>query len=341
MKYYQKLFRFFRYTGLILVVIAGLATIVGTGGSDGNGKGADNGVVLPTGYTGETSQARISESNAENIPTTFFDKQQSAESISDAYAPPMGSQKTSEIPLASELYPGDIEEDSSKETKTCSYGGKIFAEETTRKEGEDIISTVYLNFVNCNQDNVTTIDGEARAEIILRCLDYDPQWEMCTHYSMNMKMEFIEITTDDGERSETVTGTFEMADKPDDDRIVMITTKDMLVKDDNTKKTYKIYDMVGRVYQDDTNGIATEAEGRFYHHEYGYVDIYTKERLRLYAGDMYPSEGEYVIEGANGTEARVFFLDNETFRVRADTSGNGVYDYDSGIIYWSGISNSR
>ena len=340
MKYSQNLFRVFRYVSLVLVVAVGLATIVGTGGNGGSGNG--NGDVSPGGYTGETSQARISESNAMNIAASAFKKQQSAGRVSDAYTPTlMGSQKTSGIPLASQLSPDDIEEDSSEETQACSYGGKILAEETTREEGYDVISTVYVDFMNCNQDNVTTIDGEARAEIVLTCLDYDPQWEMCTHYSMNMKMEFIEITADDGERSETLTGTFEMADEPGDDQIMMVMTKDILVKDNDTKKTYKMYDMVGRVYQDAEYGVATEAEGRFYHHEYGYVDIYTKERLRLYAGDMYPSEGEYVIEGANGTEARVFFLDNETFRVRADTSGNGVYDYDSGIIYWSGISNSR
>jgi len=116
---------------------------------------------------------------------------------------------------------------------------------------------------------------------------------------------------------------------------MMVMTKDILVKDNDTKKTYKMYDMVGRVYQDAEYGVATEAEGRFYHHDYGYIDIYTVERLKIQPGDTHPSEGEYLMEGANGTEARVFFIDNETLRVTADTNGNGVYDYDSGHIKWS------
>jgi len=157
------------------------------------------------------------------------------------------------------------------------------------------------------------------------------------HYSMNMKMEFKEITAYDDERSETITGIYEMADVPDDDQIQMITTIDMLVKDNNTQKTYKIYDMVGRIYQDAEYGIAQELEGRFYHHDYGYMDIYTVERLKIQPGDTHPSEGEYLMEGVNGTEANVSFIDNETLRVRADTNGNGVYDYDSGHIHWRSL----
>ena len=59
--------------------------------------------------------------------------------------------------------------------------------------------------------------------------------------------------------------------------------------------------------------------------------------IKINHTDDWPSQGEFLCTGNNGTNARLVALPNEQYRVKADTNGNGSYDYDSGDLNWSDL----
>ena len=75
--------------------------------------------------------------------------------------------------------------------------------------------------------------------------------------------------------------------------------------------------------------------GRYYDLDEGYVVVSTDSPFRVYDGDDWPSEGVLVVTGDGSTKARLTVLTSTTFRVEADTDGDGSYDFDSGDLNWS------
>jgi hypothetical protein len=78
-----------------------------------------------------------------------------------------------------------------------------------------------------------------------------------------------------------------------------------------------------------------EIVGTFYHPDYGYVIVSTPEPFIIYDGDDWPISGVLTVEGINSTKAILTAIDNEACRVEADTNGDGIYDWDSGILNWT------
>jgi hypothetical protein len=78
-----------------------------------------------------------------------------------------------------------------------------------------------------------------------------------------------------------------------------------------------------------------EIFGTFYHPDYGSVTVSTKEIFVIYDGDEWPSSGILLVFGANNTSAMLTAIDNISYSVEADTDGDGVYDFESGTLYWS------
>ena len=83
--------------------------------------------------------------------------------------------------------------------------------------------------------------------------------------------------------------------------------------------------------------IDSEATGRFYHPEYGYVNFTTDVALRIFETDDGPSSGSIIFEGDSGTTARLTAIDAVTARVTADTDGDGFDDFDTGLINWEDL----
>ncbi len=102
-------------------------------------------------------------------------------------------------------------------------------------------------------------------------------------------------------------------------------TMDMKVRDGGTGKVYwaKDYQMTltsGSTYSE------VEVSGRFYHPDYGYVDISTTTKLRIQEGSYWPSSGVLVATGSRGTKAQVTAL-NASYQLDVDDNGDGTYEY--------------
>ena len=74
--------------------------------------------------------------------------------------------------------------------------------------------------------------------------------------------------------------------------------------------------------------------GRFYDPVYGYVDVFTPIIFRMNPEQYGPSTGVLLAVGKNGTKAQFLAVNPTTFKVLADTNGDGSYDWDSGDTLW-------
>lgn len=77
--------------------------------------------------------------------------------------------------------------------------------------------------------------------------------------------------------------------------------------------------------------------GRFYHPDYGFVDITNETTFRIFDTDDWPSSGTLFFKGADNTSARLIALDAMTAEVTADTAGDGFDDFDTGAINWENL----
>jgi len=81
--------------------------------------------------------------------------------------------------------------------------------------------------------------------------------------------------------------------------------------------------------------IEIEIFGTFYHPDYGFVNLTTTEPFIVHHEDDWPTSGLLVIQGEKNTQAELSALDQLNCSVAADTDGDGVFDWDSGILNWT------
>ncbi|MBI3898150.1 MAG: hypothetical protein HY308_07620 [Gammaproteobacteria bacterium] len=66
--------------------------------------------------------------------------------------------------------------------------------------------------------------------------------------------------------------------------------------------------------------------GRFYHPSSGYVDVQTPMAFHVNTGQNYPSSGSLIITGANGSNARLIANSDGTYQLQVDADGIGGYE---------------
>lgn len=90
--------------------------------------------------------------------------------------------------------------------------------------------------------------------------------------------------------------------------------------------------------------VSETISGRVYDSVEGYVDITTPVAMNIVnlATDLYPTTGQIILTGDVGavggaTTVRVTAQSSTTVLIEADTTGDGVYDYSSGVVNWSSV----
>ena len=92
-----------------------------------------------------------------------------------------------------------------------------------------------------------------------------------------------------------------------------------------------------QLYVDQWNGLEIwNIDHCYYDSEYGYVDVkvgaFTHLKVDLETGAV--ESGTLELYGANNTKALLSILSATSYRVTADTDGDGTYDWDSGVLEW-------
>ncbi|MBE7414280.1 MAG: hypothetical protein HS130_03230 [Deltaproteobacteria bacterium] len=112
----------------------------------------------------------------------------------------------------------------------------------------------------------------------------------------------------------------------------------LLIKETGSTAVYWLEDLNMTFRDYDTYIEESITGGRFYHPDYGYITFSTQVALRFNNGSDWPSNGVLVFTGADAgsgpTKARLTVLSETQYRIEADTDGDAVYEYDSGIQEW-------
>ena len=111
-------------------------------------------------------------------------------------------------------------------------------------------------------------------------------------------------------------------------------TMDIMIRDNSTEKVYWARDYSISLVEE-SGYIEFEVSGRYYDPDYGYINFHTDTPFHIDDGDDWPSSGVLIVEGEGGTEAQLTALSSTTYIVEADTDGDGIYDWDSGVLNWS------
>ena len=83
--------------------------------------------------------------------------------------------------------------------------------------------------------------------------------------------------------------------------------------------------------------VEIEIFGTFYHPDNGFVTLTTSEPFVIFEADDWPAAGQLLIQGDSDTKARLIAIDQVLYRIEADTDGDGIFDWNSGILYWTDL----
>ncbi len=147
---------------------------------------------------------------------------------------------------------------------------------------------------------------------------------------VQMNMSFTSLTVTSGGDSVTMSGSYVLTS--------MTMTMNHRIRDNATRIVYKIESYTVT----ETDGIdwteTTFSSGRYYHPDYGYVELSTISPFRLYLSDFGPATGQLQIAGANGSKALLTAISSTLFEVTADIDGDGTYEWSSGLLRWSDVN---
>ncbi len=327
--------RFFR---LLLTILFAAIVSIGCSSSDDGDGGDGAGATTPI-YTGSRNQANINQQNAEDIMESAFDSYNSASGFRQVleYEEDRGGIG---MPFSLALY--DVLLKSANQTEGNLTNHRVALSEANETYTGNCggLFTIYINdddqtgdFTgNINFNNFceagTTISGptDISGEVNLDTVDIE--W-------IRFSFSLITITYYDG--TSNMAGELSLARNGDTDIMVM----DIVMKDTNSSQTFMYDDYTTEVTQGDSYTQFT-ISGRFYHSDYGYVNISTSEPFIMNTGNTWPSSGVTQVEGAVGsaggnTMSRLTAIDSSYYEISADTNGDGSFDWHSGQLSWSGI----
>jgi len=310
-------------------------------GGGGGGAGSSS----STSYTGLTTQATIDENNAEELSTGAYMGGQTGSAIGGT----VGVIQSGECGLAGRpsmfkvvqvlegslhkvdfmsrtygTFVGEIYTDSATIYGDCGGSGSI----TLSVDDQTGNFSGRMNFNNYCDEGVT-FSGN---------MDLSGQMDLYTEEIIEFTFSFDNITATMGSDSITLEGDISLFSVTSYGGTM---TMNITLRDNSTKETFRLKDCT-MTFTERANYVDMELSGRYYDPNYGYVDINTTTPLRIYGDNENPSEGILVVNGKTGigggsTKARLTVLSSSTYKVEADTDGDGFYDYDTGVLYWSDL----
>jgi hypothetical protein len=322
---------------LVLVMGIGLFSITGT--SNYLDSDEEVGDLDTSGYTGKTSQARITAANAENLTVGVYLKglngsaigriAAEGEALPPAEAPPAMSvasvarrlvDTVARLDLAA---PTEAERASALISKDGTEYGNCGGSVSYDAEFADITGTFTGDIVFRDYcENGVTIAGDA-----IMVGDADVNGD-----ELEVDISFTELLVRSAGESATVNGVLSATyDDP-----VITADIDMLTRDNRTGKLYWVENAFMSLVERDDH-IEYDINGKYYDPEEGHVYFSTEIPFRVNNDDRWPSRGRQLSTGADGTKARLMVGSNEAYGVEADTDGNGSFEWQSGRKLWSDL----
>jgi len=301
---------------LFTVVIA--LTLVACGGGGGGGSGGDSSIS----YTGSKDPAVIDTTNAKTMAESSVGGSQTGvvfgvESDNQESQPNLTIIGVSKI-LSSSVR--NIEMNDSvavltgaiinvSETDPCLNGGSLSFNLSLNDVTGEFSGT--FNFNNCTEGG-TTISGSMNASGTINLSTGD-----ITQLTFSMNS----VTVVSGSESLTMSGTISTSFSGSSFTMTM----DVLFKD-NASGSVVWFENLSISATDNISHLEMSISGRFYHPDYGYIDIVTNQAFLINYSDLNPFLGVMTIIGANGSSARLTVIDNTQYTLEVDEDGDGFYE---------------
>jgi hypothetical protein len=318
-------------TGWIIASILILFIVSGCGGGGGGGSTTGS-------YSGLTSQVLITDKNSKDIMEEAYKSGQVGSSVnvlgSEQFYPSYSSKYPITISLSHMIHAAFCNLDLSSGISIPAEASAVvhLLNKTVNGEcggsytiGADIDSVtgsvssgsiVYNDYCEGGTVESGSIDFTGEINLI--------------NMEMNLDFTFNNCTQTEGNDSETINGTASFASSLN---TLTITFKDLYVRDNTLNKTAWFNNFVMASTEESSDSLIT-MNGRFYDPDSGYVDLSTESPFIILTDDENPSDGVLVAMGRNNTKARLTALSSTTYKVDADTNGDGVYDWNSGTLNW-------
>ncbi|CAB1064202.1 hypothetical protein D1BOALGB6SA_8993 [Olavius sp. associated proteobacterium Delta 1] len=318
-----------RYLILWVTIASALLYCIG-GCSGGGGNGGDDGIA----YSGLTSQAEISDQNAEDISGGSFGAGLIGDgmmgfsldqSSNEKFVRKFRTVKVPEI-LSDSLHLIDFTNppagvgQAALETVSETIDGNCGGSMSYSVSADNVIGTFSGRFTfsqYCNDG--TTINGRA---------SFEGRINLDTEEFVEAYLSFDNLSggglTLDGDIE------FDFASSPN------MISFNAYAQDPGTGKVYWIRDYSIAIGEY-VGLVQIEMSGMFYHPDYGYVNLSTTAPFILHDGDEWPTSGTLVVTGVNNSKAKITAIDNANCAVEADFDGDDSYEWDSGTIIWDDI----
>jgi len=321
-----------RYLALMLISFA--LVLPTCGGGDGGGGVGGGGVVT---YTGITTQATIDSANAKDLSTGAYKGGALGSTGS------LGAVQRAVVNRPYYLDLALIMEEAIVQIDVHAPPGIIQAGTIIRESGTisgncggNAQYAIEMDDVTGNFSGTLSFNGYCSQGVTLTGgASFSGQYDLQNDRFLQFTLSYESITVTSG--SDSITArmniSFNYQTSP------ATATMSIFLRDNRDGKVYWVdYSMnfwaVSNYYVD------FEVSGKYYHPDYGYVVISTPTNFRVYYGNQWPSQGVLILDGRTGiaggsTKARLTVVSSATYRVEADTNGDGVYDWNSGILSWS------
>jgi len=118
-----------------------------------------------------------------------------------------------------------------------------------------------------------------------------------------------------------------------------IITLDLLAKDSGSDKVYWAKEYSILITEINATDSEIEVTGTYYDPGQGYVTVSTPEPL-LVSTEDWPILGILLCVGDKNSKARLTAINESSYKIEADTDGDDICDYNSGVLNWPGSTPS-
>jgi hypothetical protein len=330
-------------TAVLTIVFASLL-ISCSGGGGGNGNGNGN-AGIP--YTGLTTQAHISASNANKIFAVIWYAGASSGYVSPspaiAKAPPSENLRNSGMTTlfkrlkdrSSSDFMGFAAKTNTNmraapvnETSYGSVSGTLTI--TGSIDPNTMTGTLTMTYVNYNDGDGYTYDGVVTAKID----GFDMAYLMIT----DMTMSFSLLTVKSANYDMSMSGSMRLQESIQTNSDTM--TINVVTRDNVSKETSRFENYVQTMTYNNilmpTSALETFI-GRVYAGAYGYVDVSTTSPCIYTSPQAAPdSGGPIMLSGAGNSKARITPVSVSNVRIEVDSDGDTVFETKN-TYYWSSI----
>jgi hypothetical protein len=311
-------------------IYGGCVVVYSSGGFDSNQD--QNKDQTTVGFAGTTLQAEITPQNAEALAEGAF-----AGGLSGTAPKSLKLSQSSNSAQLDLFRPFRFPQVLGNSLRRIELGAALntpsFSSDITESDdlagscGGELSYTLILNKISGQYSgNLSYTDYCDNGVIIAGDADVDGTFDVSSGVFETATFAFDDLS--DG--SHTLDGeiTMDFSDAP------VTATFAAYCKDEKTGKVYWLKDY--SINLAELSGRAEiEVFGTFYHPDNGFVTLTTSEPFVVFDEDDWPSSGELVIQGDGATKAQLIAIDQLQYRIEADTDGDGIFDWDSGLRNWT------